>query len=88
MLTAVALRWQDRTEVAMSVSKVDDSHARRDEIAHYVATGEPVDKAGGYAIQGRAAAFITRLDGSYSGVMGLPLSETAALLAGVGAAVL
>ena len=59
-----------------------------DEIARYVATGEPVDKAGGYAIQGRAAAFITRLEGSYSGVMGLPLAETAALLAGAGAAVL
>ena len=50
-------------------------------IARYVATGEPFGKAGGYAIQGRAAAFITRLSGSYSGVMGLPLFETAGLLA-------
>ena len=48
--------------------------------------GEPFDKAGGYAIQGRAAAFITRLEGSYSGVMGLPLAETAALLARIGRA--
>ena len=88
VLTAVALRWQDRTEVEISVSKVTMRKLGDDEIARYVATGEPVDKAGGYAIQGRAAAFITRLDGSYSGVMGLPLAETAALLAGAGAAVL
>jgi len=88
VLTAVALRWQDQTEVEISVSKVTMRKLADDEIARYVATGEPVDKAGGYAIQGRAAAFITRLDGSYSGVMGLPLAETAALLAGAGAAVL
>ena len=88
VLTAVAVRWQDRTEVEISVSKVTMRKLADDEIARYVATGEPVDKAGGYAIQGRAAAFITRLDGSYSGVMGLPLAETAALLAGAGAAVL
>ena len=52
----------------------------------YCATGEPMDKAGAYAIQGRAAMFVARLDGSYSGVMGLPLFETAALLreAGLG----
>jgi septum formation protein len=49
-------------------------------IARYVATGEPFGKAGGYAIQGRAAAFIARVSGSYSGVMGLPLFETAGLL--------
>lgn len=51
-----------------------------DAIARYVATGEPFGKAGGYAIQGRAAAFIARLEGSYSGVVGLPLFETARLL--------
>ena len=56
------------------------------EIESYWATGEPADKAGGYAIQGRAAQFVTRLEGSYSGVMGLPLFETAELLreAGIG----
>jgi septum formation protein len=45
-----------------------------------VGVGESLDKAGGYAIQGRAAAFVTRIEGSYSGIMGLPLAETAALL--------
>ncbi|MDH4151802.1 MAG: Maf family protein, partial [Betaproteobacteria bacterium] len=51
-----------------------------DEIRRYTASGEPVDKAGAYAVQGRAAAFITRIEGSYSGIMGLPLAETAELL--------
>lgn len=55
-------------------------------IAAYVATGEPFGKAGAYAIQGRAAAFISRLEGSYSGVMGLPLHETARLLAAMASA--
>jgi len=50
------------------------------EIAAYIASGEPFDKAGGYGIQGRAAAFIAHLSGSHSGVMGLPLCETAQLL--------
>jgi septum formation protein len=54
------------------------------EIAAYCDTGEPLDKAGAYAIQGLAAAFIRHLEGSYSGVMGLPLFETADLLAGAG----
>ena len=50
------------------------------EIRRYVATGEPLDKAGAYAVQGRAAAFVTRIAGSYSGIMGLPLAETTELL--------
>jgi septum formation protein len=54
------------------------------EIRAYAATGEPLDKAGAYAVQGRAAAFITRIDGSYSGIMGLPLAETADLLRAFG----
>ena len=58
------------------------------EIERYVATGEPFDKAGGYAVQGRAAAFIRRIEGSYSGVMGLPLFETAEALARIGFPVL
>ena len=51
-----------------------------EEIASYVATSEPLDKAGAYAVQGRAGAFVTRIAGSYSGIMGLPLAETAELL--------
>ena len=88
VLTAVAVRWQDRTDVEVSVSRVTLRKLTAAEIERYVATAEPLDKAGGYAIQGRAAAFITRLEGSYSGVMGLPLAETATLLARAGAPVL
>ena len=84
VVTAVALRWQDETHFAMSTSKVTLAPLSRSVIAAYVSSGEPFDKAGGYGIQGRAAAFIARLDGSYSGVMGLPLAETAALLARAG----
>lgn len=65
---------------ALSESMVDFSDLTDAQIAAYVATDEPFGKAGAYAIQGRAAAFIRRLDGSYSGVMGLPLHETATLL--------
>jgi septum formation protein len=58
------------------------------EIDRYAASGEPLDKAGAYAVQGRAAAFIARIEGSYSGIVGLPLCETATLLARVGYPVL
>jgi septum formation protein len=51
-----------------------------DEIQHYIATGEPFGKAGAYAVQGQAAAFIASIEGSYSGIMGLPLHETYQLL--------
>ena len=56
------------------------------QIAWYIGTGEPLDKAGAYGIQGRAAMFVEHLEGSYSGVVGLPLFETAALLARCGVA--
>jgi septum formation protein len=72
----------------LCVSHVTFRTLARDEIARYVATGEALDKAGAYAIQGRAAAFISRLEGSYSGVMGLPLFETGQLLASAGIPVL
>ena len=88
VVTAVALRWQDDIEVALSVSHVTLRTLSSGEIERYIETGEPYDKAGGYAIQGRAAAFVTRLEGSYSGVMGLPLAETADLLARIGRSVL
>ena len=84
VLTAVALRYRDRTDVEVSVSKVTLRRLGAAEIERYVATGEPLDKAGAYAVQGRAAAFVSRLEGSYTGVVGLPLFETATLLARAG----
>lgn len=84
VVTAVALAYNDRIDTGLSESKVWFRDLTEDEIRRYIATGESLDKAGAYAIQGRAAAFITRLEGSYSGVMGLPLAETAALLAKIG----
>ena len=62
VVTAVALRWHDDIEVALSVSHVTLRKLSAGEIERYIETGEPFDKAGGYAIQGRAAAFVTRLD--------------------------
>jgi septum formation protein len=69
-----------REASASCVSQVRFAALAAADIDAYVATGEPFGKAGAYAIQGRAAAFVEHLDGSYSGVMGLPLFETAALL--------
>lgn len=80
VLTAVALKLDQRSDLAMSESRVRFCALADTDIQACVASGEPADKAGGYAIQGRAAAFITELQGSYSGVMGLPLYETAQLL--------
>jgi septum formation protein len=71
-----------------SVTQVTFRRIDGDEIDRYCATSEPYDKAGGYAIQGLAAVFVERIDGSYSGVMGLPLFETASLLKGIGVSVL
>jgi septum formation protein len=88
VLTAVALRYRELSEVEVSVSRVTLRRLGGAEIDRYVASGEPFDKAGGYAVQGRAAAFISRLEGSYTGVVGLPLYETAALLARAGMPVL
>lgn len=81
VISAVSLVSAAREAQAVSVSEVTFAELDDARIAAYVATGEPFDKAGGYAIQGAAEAFVTRLDGSYSGVMGLPLHETARLLA-------
>lgn len=88
VLTAVAIRWQAELAQAVSSSRVTLRVVPKDEIERYVATGEPFDKAGAYAIQGRAAAFVQHLDGSYSGVMGLPLFETAQILTRIGYQVL
>lgn len=84
VLTAVAIVFQGRLAAALSDTLVEFRRLGRAEIEAYVATGEPLDKAGAYAIQGRAAAFIRRIEGSYSGVMGLPLFETAQLLSKFG----
>ena len=80
VLTAIALRLESRLESVLSISEVRFKPLSEEEIQGYVATGECDDKAGAYAIQGRAARFVAGLRGSYSGVMGLPLCETARLL--------
>lgn len=81
VITAVALAYAGRFETRVSTSVVTMHAFDEALIRRYVATGEPMDKAGAYAVQGRAAAFIARIEGSYSGIMGLPLAETAELLA-------
>jgi len=80
VLTAVVLKFEERSEIVVSESRVRFGEISEADVETYVASGEPTDKAGAYAIQGRAAAFITEMHGSYSGVMGLPLYETAQLL--------
>jgi len=85
VLSAVALRYESQLECAVSVSEVEFKVLSGEEIRQYVATGECDDKAGAYAIQGRAAQFVSALHGSFSGVMGLPLYETAQLLERMGA---
>lgn len=82
VLTAVALADGDARRQALSVSRVRFAHLTAQAIDRYAASGEPMGKAGAYAIQGQAAAFISHIAGSYTGIMGLPLFETAQLLAG------
>lgn len=82
--TAVSLCWAGGAETRVNVSEVSFRPLSLREREAYWASGEPQDKAGGYAVQGLAAAFITHLSGSYSGVMGLPLAETAELLRAIG----
>jgi septum formation protein len=80
VLTAVGVCADERLELALNVSLVTFCAIAEERLLAYVESGEPFDKAGAYAIQGRAGAFVERIEGSYSGVMGLPLFETAALL--------
>lgn len=80
VLTAVALQSGTRAELAVSENFVRFRDLTNEEIAAYVATGEPMGKAGAYGIQGHAAVFIPELRGSYTGIMGLPLFETATLI--------
>lgn len=80
VLTAVALSDDRHVEHLLSVSEVRFRPLEVEEVRRYVASGEPHDKAGAYGIQGRAAIFVEEIRGSYTGIMGLPLYETAALL--------
>jgi septum formation protein len=84
VLTAVALQHGTQRHAALSVSRVRFADVTDAQIARYAHSGEPLGKAGAYAIQGAAAAFIEHISGSYSGIMGLPMFETAQLLRSAG----
>ena len=84
VLSAVAITDGVRTKQRLSATRVTMRQISAAEAAAYWLSGEPVDKAGGYAIQGLGALFVERIEGSYSAVVGLPLFETAELLAGFG----
>ncbi len=84
VLTGVAVGQGNDVRVQVVATSVRFRDISTEEMRAYWASGEPVDKAGGYAIQGRGAVFVTGIEGSYSNVVGLPLTETAALLAGFG----
>lgn len=84
VLTAITLSFEKQQLSCLQQSEVTFKPLNQREIDSYIASGEPLDKAGAYAIQGKAAAFIQTLSGSYSGVMGLPLFETSQLLQQLG----
>ncbi len=84
VLTAVAVQSGRTRRTALSDSRVTFARWTPAQIRHYIASGEPMGKAGAYAIQGRAAAYISHISGSYSGIMGLPMHETAQLLRAAG----
>jgi septum formation protein len=84
VLTAIALGTALKREQAVCESRVTFSAMTGQQIQTYVASDEPMGKAGAYAVQGRAAAYISRMSGSYSGIMGLPMFETAQLLRSFG----
>ena len=84
VITAVAMAFADHFETRVSESIVWMKALDTARIRRYIQSGEPMDKAGAYAVQGRAAAFISRIEGSHSGIMGLPLAETAELLTSFG----
>ena len=84
VLTAVAVQGGRKRLEALSDSRVTFAPWTRSQIRRYVESGEPMGKAGAYAIQGRAAAHISHISGSYSGIMGLPMHETAQLLRAFG----
>ena len=82
--TAVAIRHEERQEMRLSSSRVRLAPLEAHAIARYLESGEYLGKAGAYAIQGRAGAFVEHVEGSYSGIMGLPLYDTAVLLRAFG----
>lgn len=84
VLTAVAVQQGRRRMEALSVSRVTFAPMTAAQIRSYVASGEPMGKAGAYAVQGKVAMYISHISGSYSGIMGLPLHETAGLLRAAG----
>ncbi len=84
VFTAIAIGWGDKTAQACCESRVTFAPLSDADIAAYVTSGEPLGKAGAYGVQGRAAVFIARIEGSYSGIMGLPLFETAQALREIG----
>lgn len=84
VLTGVAVNHLGSTEFMLSSSEVRFRELSDEEIRHYVLSGEPMDKAGAYGIQGRAGVFVEYLSGSYTGVMGLPVCETGELLKRLG----
>lgn len=88
VLTALAMATSEGIEASLSITQVEMAVLTADEIESYIRSGEPFDKAGAYGIQGLASSFIKRIEGSYSGVMGLPIYETAQLLKGAGVRVL
>lgn len=84
VLTAVAVATDHRCEHRLSISEVRFAELDDTLLRHYVASGEPMDKAGAYGIQGRAGMFVSEIRGSYTGIVGLPLYETAELLRAFG----
>ena len=88
VLTGVALKTPQGTRAVMSVTDVRFREIDRDEAIRYWQSGEPADKAGSYGIQGLGGMFVESIDGSYSGVMGLPVFETVELLISAGIEVL
>lgn len=80
VLTAVAMVFQERLEMRLSATTITFDTLNEERIHRYLLTGEAHDKAGAYGIQGHAGAFVKHIDGSYTGVMGLPLYETVELL--------
>jgi len=80
VLTAVAVTFEERVEMRLSTTQVTFAKLSEERIHHYLLSHEAHDKAGAYGIQGQAGAFVERIEGSYTGVMGLPLCETVELL--------